>query len=95
MPDDTLEQWARAFESLKDVAEEAAKEIAPDIEKQIRSLGKPGKALRAGNAVVAHVEAHGTQVDISAVFVKASKQRSWARTTMRAVTKAVKKRLEG
>ena len=93
MPD--LDELAHRLAALEGVIEEAAAEIAPEIETALRNVGKSGKALRAGNAVAAHVDSSGTTVHIKGVFVKASKKRSWSRVVGRAIKKAVAKRLEG
>lgn len=92
---DALYRLADQLESLDEVAEEAAAEVAPEIERQIKALGRAGGPLRAGNAAAAEVYASGSTVHIRAVFTKASKQRSWARTAARAVQKAIARRLTG
>ena len=88
-----LYRLANDLEHLDEVVAEVAVEVAPDFEQQIKNIGKPGKALRAGNAVAAHVEAQGTSVHVKGVFVKPSKQRGWARSIGRALNRAVTKRL--
>jgi hypothetical protein len=89
-----LYELADELDSLDSVCAEAAAEVAPSIQEQIRGIGRAGGPLRGGNAVACSVSATGTTVHILGVFTKGSKQRSWSRTAGRAVDRAVRKRLK-
>lgn len=88
-----LVDLAVLLESIALIPAEVAREVVPEINEQIRAMGKPGGPLRGGNRVKARVEAVGNQIRVVGVFPEPGIRRSWLAAIERVVAAAIKKRI--